>query len=288
MIEAIHSASKKPRRTAHRGFTLIELLVVIAIIAILAAILFPVFARARENARRSSCQSNLKQIGLGVMQYTQDYDERYPSAMYASKYWDGPGTWISATAGDGTPGGTYVVQVPTGGSPANYKSWADSIFPYIKSTQLLRCPSASTEPNAMSYAYSGGISGTHYRNYQSAVPPGPLIPGASAANEVQGISAAEITRPAEVFMFMDANDSTWTPAISPFNTNAATATSNANYDYVSKRIMVHLEGTNICYADGHVKWAKGLGNPSFMAKPGPGGVPGTSGWGNRVWNPMQN
>ena len=59
-----------------RGFTLIELLVVVAIIGILAAILFPVFARARENARRASCQSNLKQIGLGIAQYTQDYDER--------------------------------------------------------------------------------------------------------------------------------------------------------------------------------------------------------------------
>src|SRR5690606_6779733 len=66
---------------AKRGFTLIELLVVIAIIAILAAILFPVFARARENARRASCQSNLKQIGLGLMQYTQDYDERLPAGF---------------------------------------------------------------------------------------------------------------------------------------------------------------------------------------------------------------
>lgn len=64
---------------AKRGFTLIELLVVIAIIAILAAILFPVFSRARENARRASCQNNLKQIGTAIMQYTQDYDEKIPS-----------------------------------------------------------------------------------------------------------------------------------------------------------------------------------------------------------------
>jgi prepilin-type N-terminal cleavage/methylation domain-containing protein len=68
---------QKPDR---KGFTLIELLIVIEIIAILAAVLFPVFGRARENARRSSCQSNLKQIGMGLLQYTQDYDESYPAA----------------------------------------------------------------------------------------------------------------------------------------------------------------------------------------------------------------
>ena len=66
-----------------RGFTLIELLVVIAIIAILAAILFPVFARARENARRASCQSNMKNVALGFKQYIQDYDELYPRASNA-------------------------------------------------------------------------------------------------------------------------------------------------------------------------------------------------------------
>ena len=73
----------KQHTTTSRGFTLIELLVVISIVALQAAILFPVFARARENARRSSCQNNLKQIGLGIMQYTQDYDEKLPEALNA-------------------------------------------------------------------------------------------------------------------------------------------------------------------------------------------------------------
>ncbi len=101
----------KPRESLKKGsgFTLIELLVVIAIIAILAAILFPVFGRARENARRSSCQSNLKQIGLGMMQYTQDHDERFPFARPIDR--------------------------------ANTVNWGKAIFPYVKSTQLFACPS---------------------------------------------------------------------------------------------------------------------------------------------------
>src|SRR5262245_48870524 len=86
-----------PCRTSARtrtpnAFTLIELLIVIAIIALLAAILFPVFARAREKARQSACASNLKQIGMGILQYTQDFDERYPSV------WDSQTDQISAGA----------------------------------------------------------------------------------------------------------------------------------------------------------------------------------------------
>ena len=92
-----------------RGFTLIELLVVIAIIAILAAILFPVFAKAREKARQSSCLSNVKQIGLGFMMYAQDYDERLPGGNVS-----GTGTWYNAIA------------------------------PYLKNTQILTCPSKNT------------------------------------------------------------------------------------------------------------------------------------------------
>jgi prepilin-type N-terminal cleavage/methylation domain-containing protein len=101
------------RRRTPGGFTLIELLVVIAIIAILAAILFPVFAKAREKARQTSCISNLKQIGLAVMQYIQDYDERYPTVR----------TWVN-------------------GVNKGYE-WRMSIQPYIKNVQVLSCPSGN-------------------------------------------------------------------------------------------------------------------------------------------------
>lgn len=91
-----------------KAFTLIELLVVIAIIAILAAILFPVFARARENARRSSCLSNLKQIGLGAMMYIQDYDERYPQAYWykSATFTKSASDYVTQTKA-GTPGARF-------------------------------------------------------------------------------------------------------------------------------------------------------------------------------------
>jgi len=109
-------------RTRKTGFTLIELLVVIAIIAILAAILFPVFAQAREKARAISCISNLKQIGLGLAMYTQDYDEMMPSAFICTTDINGS-TDTSCDATDGVQ--AYEVQ----------------LFPYIKNKQLWTCPS---------------------------------------------------------------------------------------------------------------------------------------------------
>ena len=119
------------RASRAKGFTLIELLVVIAIIAILAAILFPVFARARENARKASCLSNLKQIGLGLMQYTQDYDEKLPPSRQA-------------------------MAVGSVNNP-NYP-WQMMVQPYLKSYQVFKCPS-NTSNNMVYWSNPTGNNG---------------------------------------------------------------------------------------------------------------------------------
>lgn len=130
-----YTFSYRAVNTARRGFTLIELLVVIAIIAILASILFPVFARARENARRSSCQSNMKQIGLGVLQYTQDYDEKMPKAFVDPNV---EGAWMYATATTAYGGGTATA---FGSTASAFNPAKGSIYPYMKSSQVFVCPS---------------------------------------------------------------------------------------------------------------------------------------------------
>ncbi len=119
-----------------KGFTLIELLVVIAIIAILAAILFPVFARAREKARQTNCLSNEKQLLLGLLQYAQDYDETLPHA--------------------------YRYNVP-GFSPAG-EYWDGVIEPYLKNTQVTVCPSVG---QARSYGYNMDYLGYSFAGYPS-------------------------------------------------------------------------------------------------------------------------
>jgi prepilin-type N-terminal cleavage/methylation domain-containing protein/prepilin-type processing-associated H-X9-DG protein len=137
------------RREKKPGFTLIELLVVISIIAIIAAILFPVFARARENARRTTCASNMKQIGLGILQYVQDYDERMPAAAF----------------GSGFNGNANADVRPTDCTIGRYR-WMDAVYPYIKSEQLFTCPARYTDgrpsrdPETYAYCDSHKFAGT--------------------------------------------------------------------------------------------------------------------------------
>ena len=187
------------------GFTLIELLVVIAIIAILAAILFPVFARARENARRSNCQSNEKQIALGFLQYSQDYDSRFP---YKGLDYDGNGGFSSD------------------------EGWAVMIQPYLKSTQLFQCPSEKT-----GISTSAAVTLTDYIYNEGLV----------------GQNESAFAATALTVLTTDYNSNNTYYALNPCGSATLWApTPDGTSDFYHR----HLEGLNVSFVDGHVKWFK--------------------------------
>jgi len=210
------------------GFTLIELLVVIAIISILAAILFPVFARARENARRASCQSNLKQINLGIMQYTQNYDEKYPIFRADN-------------------------------SSAAY-GWVVQMQPYVKSTQIFQCPSESNGPSTNPLADgTSTYSGAGYTDYAYNLMLG--WPAATGAMPKAPISLATLTQPTLTVMVSDYvtyNAASYAVGHgkATSNTTCATGCTAGLADFPVSAIR-HLDGINFAFADGHVKWLKG-------------------------------
>ena len=217
------------RRRRLSGFTLIELLVVIAIIAILAAILFPVFARARENARRASCQSNLKQIGLGILQYTQDYDEAFPLSVVS-------------------------INAPVGTDPVG---WADAIQPYLKSTQIYQCPSESSPPNAN--PASAGY--TDYWMNKNAGDGAQTLPVLNNPTLTIMFGDSQSTTGGAL-----ANS---TARFRSNGCNGAGAAGATRFDPVCGGVglatnlggggFIHLEGGNYAFADGHVKWVKNNG-----------------------------
>jgi prepilin-type N-terminal cleavage/methylation domain-containing protein/prepilin-type processing-associated H-X9-DG protein len=248
MTPSIRTRSSHPEP----GFTLIELLVVIAIIAILAAILFPVFARARENARRTSCQSNEKQIGLGILQYAQDYDEHYVMHL---------------TTADGTF--------------ANYPSatdgWVLAIQPYVKSFQLFHCPS---DPNSQqladptadsftSYALNYDIGFAKYDDFTGFV----TIPSNESyiLNPTTGILVSE-TSYNNNNVGKQHTSTAWAgqagyyvPSGNAIRNSPAYFESDivhGSYSTVSNVNTRHLDGMNLLFFDGHVKWYQGDSNPA--------------------------
>ena len=135
-----------------KGFTLIELLVVIAIIAILAAILFPVFAKAREKARQASCQSNLKQLMLGVLQYCQDYDERGPIACSTNRL-DGTVPITQFPGCGGARCGLTMYWRTDSAYPTTHRNFAEETEPYVKNSQIYYCPNYSASSNYPAISY---------------------------------------------------------------------------------------------------------------------------------------
>jgi len=225
-------------KSSRQAFTLIELLVVIAIIAILAAILFPVFAKVREKARQTSCASNLKQIGLALVQYTQDWDE--------------------------TTSHMQVTKIPGGidGSGITPK-WQLPLQTYIKSQNLYLCPDRTTrfnpvgngsgksvgpDPNkcydnwnttgvCFGYGYNDGILSDGGTGMIEAQTPDGLRPGRSLAR---------LDSPANLVAYGDTDD----------NPGYSVAADNIVGKNISTSTLRHDGQFNFCFADGHVKFIR--------------------------------
>jgi len=224
-----------PRRS-RAGFTLIELLVVIAIIAILAAILFPVFAQARERARMSTCLSNQRQLGTALMMYVQDYDETFPYIRFHS--------WSTEKGNN-----TYV--------------WKNAVRPYLKSLDVLACPSNPTSrtipgmptPNSQWVTPPAGGNAEGW-----ALEPEQRMPGGYGMNacaitwvpaDTKGVSPplrwAEVTRPADTILIAEAH--------------STAADVHPNWMWLScPGVFAHPAGKvgNFIFFDGHVKSRKWL------------------------------
>ncbi|MEO7718762.1 MAG: DUF1559 domain-containing protein [Capsulimonas sp.] len=241
------------QRNTKLGFTLIELLVVIAIIAILAAILFPVFAKAREKARQISCLSNLKQLGLGMMQYTQDSDESFPRSN----------------------------------CPPDRDNWAQVIYPYVKSTNVYKCPDNpdagkfdsvnhwTAQPNPT------WMGQTNWQPGSQAIPASYGMSNFIGAFELNGghaLSQASINAPASKILLAErygSNNGSNTPGCNqpPANQDGMGWTDwdqnnpSAQYSYRCELYVPHTKQCNFLFTDGHARAMRPVNTTGVNGQP---------------------
>jgi prepilin-type N-terminal cleavage/methylation domain-containing protein/prepilin-type processing-associated H-X9-DG protein len=229
------------------GFTLIELLVVIAIIAILAAILFPVFAQARNKARQAVCSSNLKQIGSAIMMYVQDYGEAYPILDYY---------------------------------PTEQVQWYDLINPYIKGqgkhTGLFRCPSIARKGTVLASSGGYGVNYLHVIQYAPEFKNAKSLPWYSAARNDGPATPSRIGRPADTFMVADSEaecgteqGTGWNGIYCPIELpQGPTWYKQFCIDTTYALAKRHNGGGNYLMADGHCTWKRRDAVLSASLEPG--------------------
>ncbi len=221
-------------RGKHRAFTLIELLVVIAIIAILASILFPVFAKAREKARQISCLSNLRQLGLGFAQYVQDYDEKYPSIGGVDPNWETDTNY-------------------------NQAGWGNQIYPYVKSVNVYACPDDSMINQPQKF-YKTPQEISYNMNYFVYI-----YDYGQGIDNFTGASLAEFNAPSSTFLLyeiQDISDPQYTgnsgdPSAYPITIQNASGGTSGDYGWLPNRHDSTPEySSNYLAADGHAKYLR--------------------------------
>lgn len=251
-----------PIRGRNSGFTLIELLVVIAIIAILAAILFPVFAQAREKARGASCLSNMKQIGLAIQMYAQDYDEMYPRNDDCLNNDTIPFPLVPTATG---------CNGPSFGNRINHYKWFWWLYPYVKNHQIFRCPSrriVESEPGLQDWVHSAELFNAYSLNLSltgSLNTWGDPNRNGAYRNSFLGGGLAGIQTPADTFIVMELFFPGVWSAVYPRAVQqtayplavrevwACALKLNGKPNPVS---VAHNEGFNLAYCDGHAKFMK--------------------------------